>query len=70
MTFGEQERIQRDHSFLHFLPWGRTTLKPQQAYMITNVVLIDLQGRYFLSLCPQGTISTLKTLQYILVLLK
>lgn len=55
---------------LCFLPWGRTTLEPQQTYMITNVVLIDLQRRHFRSLSPQETISTLKTSQYILVLLK
>lgn len=55
---------------LCFIPWGWTTLKPQQTYMITNVVLIDLQRRHFRSLSPQETISTLKTLQYILVLLK
>lgn len=56
--------------FFFFLPWGRTTLKPQQTYMITNVVLIDLQRRHFRGLSPQETISTLKTLQYILVLLR
>ena len=65
LQMGKREGNLGNH-FVIFPPWERTTLESYQMYMITDLVLIDLQRRQILGLFPQEAISTFKNLQWIL----
>lgn len=62
LRMGKREGNLGNH-FVIFSPWERTTLESYQMYMLTDLVLIDLQRRQILCLFPQEAISTFKTLQ-------
>ena len=62
LQMGKREGNLGNH-FVIFPPWERTTLESYQMYMITDLVLIDLQRRQILGLFPQEAISTFKNLQ-------